>query len=115
MRVIALTADLATMSRIDGAVMRAGGSSRSASTAAAAVEACAAHEATLLLIDLTLHGLDLATLVATAKALDPPPRLIAFGPHVHADRLATAKAAGCDSVVTRGQFFSQLDAIIGRD
>jgi len=114
MTVIVLTADLATTSRIEGAAMRTGGSSRFASNVTAALAACGEHKASLLLIDLTLPSLNVASLVAQAKSLDPPPRIVAFGPHVHADRLAADEAAGCDGVATRGQFFSQLDAIIAQ-
>ena len=42
------------------------------------------------------------------------PTIVAFGPHVHEERLAAAREAGCDEVVSRGQFFAQLDAILGR-
>ena len=39
-------------------------------------------------------------------------RVVAFGPHVHEQRLAAARDAGCDLVVSRGQFFSQLETIL---
>jgi hypothetical protein len=39
-------------------------------------------------------------------------RVVAFGPHVHEERLAAARNAGCDEVVSRGEFFARLDAIV---
>jgi hypothetical protein len=48
------------------------------------------------------------------KAASAATRVIAFGPHVHEDRLAAARAAGCDSVLSRGQFFSQAENVLGR-
>jgi len=39
-------------------------------------------------------------------------RVIAFGPHVHEKRLEAARRAGCDVVVSRGQFFAQLNTIL---
>ena len=38
--------------------------------------------------------------------------VVAFGPHVHEERLAAAREAGCDVVVSRGKFFAELDAIL---
>jgi DNA-binding NarL/FixJ family response regulator len=69
----------------------------------------------LVIVDLTLSTLDLATLVAQLKtAHDGRSTIVTFGPHVHEGRLAAAVAAGCDEVLSRGQFFAQLDAIVGR-
>jgi hypothetical protein len=69
----------------------------------------------LVVVDLTLFPLDLATLVAKLKtAHDGRSTIVAFGPHVHEGRLAAAAEAGCDEVLSRGQFFAQLDAIVGR-
>jgi hypothetical protein len=39
-------------------------------------------------------------------------RLIAFGPHVHEEKLAAARTAGFDLVISRGKFFSDVEAII---
>ena len=38
--------------------------------------------------------------------------VVAFGPHVHENRLAAVREAGCDLVVSRGQFFAEIDAIL---
>lgn len=38
----------------------------------------------------------------------PQARLIAYGPHVHVDRLQQARDAGIVNVMTNGQFNSQL-------
>ncbi len=46
------------------------------------------------------------------KGRETAPAIIAFGPHVHENLLAAARAAGCDDVLSRGQFFGQLDAIL---
>lgn len=66
----------------------------------------------LWLIDLTL---DLEDLSAVAKAIRercPHAAIIAFGPHVHVDKLERAAAAGFDRVLTRGQFDHQMPQLI---
>jgi hypothetical protein len=60
-----------------------------------------------------LPSLDIAALVDQLKLkAASATRTIAFGPHVHEERLAAARHAGCDRVVSRRQFFSQLDTIL---
>jgi hypothetical protein len=39
------------------------------------------------------------------------PRVVAFGPHVHVDKLAAARAAGCE-VMSRGQFLTQIGDVL---
>ena len=73
----------------------------------------------LWIIDLSLGLEGLAEAVATMRQLSPHGRIIAYGPHVHTDRLAQAAAAGVDEVLTRGQFdqrwMQQLDAAMATD
>lgn len=63
-----------------------------------------------LVIDLEAPGLELGELIAVLP--DPPPQLIAFGPHVQEQRLAAAREAGCSRVVTRGQISANLPALL---
>lgn len=58
----------------------------------------------LVLIDLTHPADDLSDLVTRLRAQRPQVRVVAFGPHVDSMRLHAAQAAGCDEVLTRGQF-----------
>ncbi len=114
MTVILLTADLAVISRVEGAASRIGAATRAVSAESEAIELCVAEQANLLIADLNLASLNVMSLVERVKAAaTDPPRIIAFGPHVHAERLAEAREAGCDEVMSRGQFFAQLDAILG--
>ncbi|HVJ68075.1 MAG TPA: hypothetical protein VM510_08840 [Caulifigura sp.] len=58
-----------------------------------------------VVVDVEASGLDIAALMASLG--EPPrPHVVAFGPHVHTERLAAAKAAGCDAILTRGQISS---------
>jgi CheY-like chemotaxis protein len=56
----------------------------------------------VVIVDLESPGLDIGRLMSSLPDLDRP-RVIAFGPHVQEQRLAAARAAGCDHVVSRGQ------------
>jgi CheY-like chemotaxis protein len=66
----------------------------------------------LVILDLSTTGMDVAANVAAWRALEHPPRIVAYAPHVHEARLAAARAAECDAVYTKGQFDSKLDAIL---
>ena len=116
MSVVLLTGDLAVISRVAGAAETANAPVYAASTAAQAVLHCHRERSQLLIIDLSTPELDVKKLIETLTELkDYAPRVVAFGPHVHQEKLAAAREAGCDKVISRGQFFSQLDAIVRRD
>src|SRR5262245_14241106 len=61
----------------------------------------------LALVDLAVDGLDLPEAVGAFKATVPAARVVAFGAHVDEAALADAAHAGCDLVLTRGQFHKQ--------
>lgn len=113
MTIVLLASDLTVLSRVEGAATRLGQTVQSASGESQAVERCDAENAETLVVDLSMPSLDVASLVNQLKAnKGSNTRVVAFGPHVHEQRLAAAREAGCDLVVSRGQFFSQLDAIL---
>lgn len=115
MAAVLLSADLMVVSRVQGTAAQRGAVVSSVANAMAALECCVTEHADLLLVDLTTPALDVSQLVTQLKtAMSQPPRIVAFGPHVHEARLDVARQAGCDEVVSRGQFFSQVDAILGR-
>lgn len=61
----------------------------------------------LALVDLSLDRLNLPAAVNAIRAAAPTTRIIAYGPHVDEAALLGAKEAGCDEVLTRGQFHKQ--------
>jgi len=61
----------------------------------------------LVLVDLSLDRLNLPAAVRAVKTAAPAARVIAYGPHVDEALLADAAEAGCDQVLTRGQFNQQ--------
>lgn len=54
----------------------------------------------VVLVDLELPALDLPAIVGQFAA---GTRVVAYGSHVHTQRLESARQAGCDRVVTRGE------------
>jgi DNA-binding response OmpR family regulator len=115
MRIVLLSTDLMLMSAAHGAAERHGASVHAVPDAAAALAACGAAEVKMLAIDLRTRGLDISALVATLRAERPTPlHILAGGPHVQEASLVAAREAGCDEVVTRGQFEARLDAAVAR-
>jgi DNA-binding NtrC family response regulator len=81
----------------------------------AVIAACAATPVKLVAVDLGTAGIDVPALVQRLKGrTENVPAIVAYGPHVHEAALEAAKEAGCDAVVSRGQFMSQADAIFAR-
>jgi DNA-binding NarL/FixJ family response regulator len=72
----------------------------------------------VVLIDLQAHGDDPAVLVTRVRSLIAGfaggPRLVAFGPHVHRQRLDDACAAGADEAISRGELLGSLPALVRR-
>jgi DNA-binding response OmpR family regulator len=115
MRIVLLSTDLMLMSAAQGVADRHGASVQTAANADAALAACAEPEVKLLAIDLKMRPLDISALVAALRAERPTPlHILAGGPHVQEASLAAARDAGCDEVVTRGQFEARLDAAVAR-
>jgi CheY-like chemotaxis protein len=109
--VLLVTGDLMTSSRVGAAAVRCKISCLTA-LPAGSVEQAGQQGARLIVLDLAAQGLDLGVLVGQLKALPHHPKVIAFGPHVHEERLRLAAEAGCDEVISRGQFYARLDAIL---
>lgn len=116
---ILLTSDLMLASQAQGAALRAARTLEIDSTPAQLIERLTAGNGLdtareyLVAIDLASPGLDIAAVVRQLRDLAIPPRVIlAFGPHVQTVRLADARAAGCDQVLTRGQFHAQFESIL---
>ena len=105
MRLILLSHDLMISARVAEAAHQQGLDVMTVNDHDAAVAAATETESGLLFVDLRLPGLRigaLVTAVRACRALHLP--IVACGPHVHEANLAAAREAGCDAVVTRGQF-----------
>jgi CheY-like chemotaxis protein len=111
--VLLLTADLNVMSAATGAARLSGVELASVAAGDQLVERCARENARLVVLDLSAPGLNVESLVPALRAVGAePPRIVAFGPHVHEARLAAARDAGCDEVMSRGRFHADINAVI---
>jgi DNA-binding response OmpR family regulator len=114
MSVLLVTNDLLAASRVEGAALRAGKSLRTLSSPDALSAEFDTAPPRLVLVDLNTPEIDVREIVRAAKCAGRSgPKIIAFGPHVHESRLAAARDAQCDVVVSRGQFFAQIDMLLG--
>ena len=114
MLIVFLTTDLVFPSRVAGVAAKVGARMETAISESALLETLRETESadSLVLLDLSAE-IDPAQLVAALKAQSPPPRaIIAFGPHVHEAKLTAARAAGCNVVLSRGQFDAQIGTIL---
>jgi len=110
-----LTTDLIFPSRVAGVAGKIGARMETAVSESALLAKLRETDSAdiLVLLDLSTAGIDPPKLVAAVRAQSPPPRaIIAFGPHVHEAKLAAARAAGCDLVLSRGQFDTQIGTIL---
>jgi CheY-like chemotaxis protein len=113
MNIVLFSSDLILASSAQRLVEGAGGALAIAADAPAAIAACDAQDdRQAIVVDLRTPGLDLPALVAEARRRAPGATIHAFGPHVHADLLAAARAAGCDAVFTRGEYERRLAALV---
>lgn len=107
--------DLMFFSRVSGAARAAGASVRQVRTAAELLAAARTRPPAGVIIDLHCSGLDLPALLAELDAaVSPRPRVIAYGSHVEAEVLRAARQAGCDRVLPRSQFVTELESHIGQ-
>jgi CheY-like chemotaxis protein len=112
MDVVLLANDLMVVSRLQSAATQVGAHIHSAAGGNQALQLCENKNARLLVIDLATPGLELDFVQQMKAGPARGTRVIAFGPHVHKERLAAARDAGCDLVLSRGQFFNEVEAIL---
>ncbi len=104
--------DLMFGSRVRLEAERAGLSLTTVSSGTGLSEALETNEGSLILVDLTSMSLELPELVRLVRARSPASQITAFGPHVQQARLETAREAGCDRVLTRGQIDQQVQQLL---
>ncbi|MEO2046054.1 MAG: FAD-binding protein [Pirellulales bacterium] len=112
MRVAFLTKDLLFSSRVTSVTTKQNIELFVLADADELIERVSTVAVKVILLDLSTSGLDPAQLVPQLQKLTPAPRaIIAFGPHVHEAKLAAARNAGCDQVLSRGEFNHRMDEI----
>ena len=119
MQAVLLSSDLMLVSVAQGAADRHGAILAVAGNVEQAVAAIGDEATGLVVIDLRLPGLDVAAFVRRVRGAKPPAtadlrqaaKIVACGPHVHKQSLAAA-AAGCDEVITRGEFDGRIHTLL---
>jgi DNA-binding response OmpR family regulator len=109
--VVFLSDDLMFAPRVSGAVLAAGWTLREVGTPTAAIASTETDTPRLLIVDLETTALDIQGLLSNLPDASRP-SVLAFGPHVHHQRLDAAREAGCTMVVSRGRFSSDLPALL---
>ena len=109
--VVFLSDDLMFAPRVSGAVLAAGWTLREVGTPTAAIASTETDTPRLLIVDLETTALDIQGLLSNLPDAARP-SVLAFGPHVHHQRLDAAREAGCTMVVSRGGFSSDLPALL---
>ena len=108
-----LSTDLMFPSRVRAAAAARGLELNVAMSLAALGDRLAETSCELLIVDLSAGGVELSQLVSQAKsAAHPPGTILAVGPHVQEDKLRAAAEAGCDVVLTNGQFHAQTEELL---
>lgn len=108
-----ITSDLMLSSQATGAASRAGCELRVLPNVDAALKVMAEQSVGLAVLDLGTPGNDPEQVLPQLReASTEKLAVVAFGPHVHKQRLAAARDASCEMVISRGQFHAQAEEII---
>ena len=99
-----LTSDLFFASRVTSLAREHGWPLEMAASVAAARGKAAGREVALLIIDLGKFAVQTPELLAELRPLFPEMHVVAYGPHVNEAALEAARQAGCDEVLSQGQF-----------
>jgi DNA-binding NarL/FixJ family response regulator len=113
MGVLLVTSDLMTSSRVAGLAKSLGISLDVAENFEQTAQLAEGGTHTLAVLDLNSSAAaNSSQLISRLRELSPSLRIVAFGPHVHERALQAAQEAGCDEVLSRGQFFAQLECVL---
>jgi hypothetical protein len=120
LKILLVSPDLMATSRIAGLCREAGASLE---TIRSLGESPHGRPHDVVLLDLQSLSEDPAVLVTRARMLvdagpasgaGPPAAIVAFGPHVARERLALARDAGADDVVSRGELLGGFAGLLKR-
>jgi len=111
-QVLFVSTDLMFSSRLVGAGARQGAHVTTVAAGEAVSKAGAHDRLDLVIVDLSTAGAGIGGLIDGLKNSRAKPKIVAYGPHVHEGKLEEAQSAGCDEVLTRGQFDGRMDEIL---
>lgn len=112
MRALYVTSDLLFSSRVSQAARQVGVELQLVASTEAALGELVADETALVMLDLGSISTSLKEFVDNLRARSESLTILAYGPHVDEDALAAARSAGCDLVLTRGQFDREIKQIL---
>ena len=110
-----LSRDLIFTSKVTGTAGAMGHRMMVAGSVALASAMLARWTPVVVFLDLGAGDLVSSASIQDYRRIAPPGTpFLAFGSHVDVQALADAKAAGCDPVLPRSRFTTELPALIGR-
>ncbi len=115
MAILHLTGDLMFSSRVSAAARQQSVDCLMASSSDSLPSPPESSPMSLVMIDLATPGLRIDEAMPLVRAAYADVHVVAYASHVHESTLAAARAAGCDEVLSRGQFNSRMDELVGRD
>lgn len=108
-----VTSDLMLSSQATGAATRAGCELSVMANVDAALKTMVDQPVGLVVLDLGTAGNEPGEVLPQLRAAATQKlSVVAFGPHVHKQRLEAAREAGCEMVISRGQFHAQAEEIM---
>ncbi len=69
---------------------------------------CQLPQVQQVILDLNTPSQEVEKLVQSVRESSSTVRVIAVAPHVHAEKIKSARESGCDEVLTKGQFHSTM-------
>lgn len=109
--IVLLTRDLLFASRFGAAADSLGLPLQTKLSAEQVIAECQTGRVSGLLIDLETPDLEVEAVVNSVKTMVRD--IVAYGPHVHTQRLADARQAGCD-VMSRGELDRSISEVLMR-
>jgi CheY-like chemotaxis protein len=113
-RGVLLTSNLLFSSMVTRTAAALGHEVAVAGDLAEAVELCRARPSAYVIMDLGMAEVEVGPAVARLRAVAGAVPVIAYGSHVDKVRLDEARAAGCDEVLPRSKFSTELPALLRR-
>lgn len=108
-----ISRDVFFTSKITGTAARLGFRVKAVGNAREALADAPAGTYRCIFLDLANPDLRVSDVMAAMPA-KARPKIVAFGAHVHTERLNEAREAGCDLVLVRGEFSSKLPELLTR-
>ena len=110
--ILVVAQNLIFLPRVESAAVPFGIKVRLAATAEKFGELHRQADVLLVLVDLEGSRGAWAAVVGRLVASESRPRIVAYGPHSDVETLDLARNAGCDQVLTKGQFSSTLHDLV---